>query len=74
MTDSSTIRRAVLAVFGHGVSRARGELHDNHFHLSNYIQEGPESGHYLWAGENTGWQLSAVRVAGAIRRLSVKRG
>ncbi len=47
MTDSSTKRCAVfaltalLAVFGHGVCRAQDELHDTHFHLLNYIQEGP---------------------------------
>ncbi len=47
MTGSPTLRRtvfaltALLAVFGHGVSHAQGELHDTHFHLSNYIQEGP---------------------------------
>ena len=59
----------------HGVCGIYGQLWaDNHFHLSNSIQEGPESGHYLWAGENTGWQFSAVRVAAANRRLSVKWG
>ena len=47
MTDSSTKRCAVfalsalVAVFGHGVCRAQDELHDTHFHLLNYIQEGP---------------------------------
>ncbi len=45
--DSSTKRRAVFAltalltVFGYGVCRAQDELHDTHFHLLNYIQEGP---------------------------------
>ncbi len=47
MTDSSTTGRtvfaltALLTVFGFGVCRAQDVLHDTHFHLLNYIQEGP---------------------------------
>jgi hypothetical protein len=70
MTDSSTKRRAVFAltalltVFGHGVCRAQDALHDTHFHLLNYIQEGP-------AIQGV---MPILRVAAANRRLIVKRG